>query len=342
MKMTKTAGITLLSTSISLLLLAANVEAKSSKPKHKPEGRDNGHHSLDAHLTITQVNTDYAANQLTIVGQHFDGGDQLGVFLESVGDISSGCTSDFTVNPQKLICILDNGLPADGDYLLTVSNSADSQEDKEDDQSDSYDLTIGAVGPIGPQGIPGVKGDQGAQGIQGAKGDQGPQGIPGAKGDQGPQGAQGIPGIPGNLALAGQHCDPGFQIIGFDNNGNIICNIPPRPPIDFAFTVSTNEAGLFTRAAWPGGDSTQSGGGGSVTVGYPSGVVDLLSTKTPWYIKSYNGFSNCTILVAVPNCNGLTLSIGSLDGNTPYCSNALASFGESGIATDSALVHCVP
>jgi hypothetical protein len=49
----------------------------------------------------------------------------------------------------------------------------------------------------------------------------GPAGPQGPKGDQGIQGEQ---GLPGNLALAGQMCPPFQAVVGFDENGNILCS----------------------------------------------------------------------------------------------------------------------
>jgi len=52
----------------------------------------------------------------------------------------------------------------------------------------------------------------------------GPAGPQGPKGDQGIQGVQGPQGLAGNLALAGQMCPPSLAVVGFDQNGNIICS----------------------------------------------------------------------------------------------------------------------
>jgi hypothetical protein len=52
----------------------------------------------------------------------------------------------------------------------------------------------------------------------------GPPGPQGPKGDTGDQGIQGEPGPAGNLALAGQMCPPYQAVIGFDQNGDIICS----------------------------------------------------------------------------------------------------------------------
>jgi hypothetical protein len=87
----------------------------------------------------------------------------------------------------------------------------------------------GLRGATGVQGELGPKGDTGDQGATGATGEQGPKGDKGDKGEQGPQGEQGQPGedgADGNLLLAGQTCaEAGAAVVGFDANGNIICQV---------------------------------------------------------------------------------------------------------------------
>jgi Putative metal-binding motif len=59
------------------------------------------------------------------------------------------------------------------------------------------------------------------------RGDPGPAGPQGPKGDQGPAGP---PGEDGSDALAGQMCPAGHHVIGFDGDGDIVCNDVPPPP----------------------------------------------------------------------------------------------------------------
>ena len=60
----------------------------------------------------------------------------------------------------------------------------------------------------------------------------GPPGLQGAQGAAGPPGAQGPQGPPGKagaLSLAGQQCQEGSYMIGFDEQGNILCSGKPKP-----------------------------------------------------------------------------------------------------------------
>ncbi len=71
------------------------------------------------------------------------------------------------------------------------------------------------------QGLQGSAGPQGPVGPQGPERPQGPEGPPGPAGLQGPQGPQ---GEPGHLYLADQICLDGTFVIGFDENGDILCS----------------------------------------------------------------------------------------------------------------------
>jgi Collagen triple helix repeat (20 copies) len=140
------------------------------------------------HLEITEVAVDFGTSTIAITGQDFDFGGGLTVSLGEIGDVTALCTADFTP-PQTITCDFSIvGMPADGDYLLTVATGNGQS------QNDEYDLTIGATGAQGPQGEPGPQGPQG---------DPGPQGPQGAQGDPGPQGSQGDPGPEGPPGPAG-------------------------------------------------------------------------------------------------------------------------------------------
>ncbi len=92
---------------------------------------------------------------------------------------------------------------APGDYFLTISTGSGSVK------NDVFDFTIGAVGP---------------------QGDVGPQGP------IGPQGPEGQPGP--TPSFFGQSCPDGESVIGFDETGNLICNVvPPPPPPPLVITV---------------------------------------------------------------------------------------------------------
>lgn len=64
----------------------------------------------------------------------------------------------------------------------------------------------------------GPPGDQGEPGLPGEPGEPGPQGEPG------PPGEQGEAGPPGILGLAGKMCPEGEMVIGFDDDGELICD----------------------------------------------------------------------------------------------------------------------
>lgn len=119
------------------------------------------------HLQITAVVVDDVADTLTISGTDFDFGRGSEVRLGGVLKTDS-CTR---VSGELITCDLSAaGLPAPGDYLLTVATGSGQS------QSDEYDLTIGGVGPAGPPGPPGAPGDEGPPGPPGPQGPPGPAG----------------------------------------------------------------------------------------------------------------------------------------------------------------------
>jgi hypothetical protein len=196
----------------------------------------------------------------------------------------------------------------------------------------SLDITIGAVGPQGPVG---PVGPQGPQGSVGAVGPQGPVGP------VGPQGPEGTPGI---TSLAGKRCTCG-SVIGFGADGNLICNVPPA---DFTFTAQSTRADAFFMAFWRGYIDQLSNSCGWVQVREPNGNVNHVDLPPPftqstgWEVDFWTGFGNCYLAVVnPPDCSGLTLSVARVDGGTyPVCSNALNTFGGSGVAVATAIVHC--
>jgi hypothetical protein len=81
--------------------------------------------------------------------------------------------------------------------------------------------------PSIPWAILAQQGDQGPAGADGAVGPAGPQGLTGEQGRQGiqgPKGEQGTQGPPGVNVAAGQRCTGGMFVVGFDQQGNIICS----------------------------------------------------------------------------------------------------------------------
>ena len=174
---------------------------------------------------------------------------QLEVMLGNYGPLVVGAVTPTSIEAALPIDIVP------GDYLLTVISINRFGKRK---GIAGYDLTIGAIGPAGPRGEQGPAGPQGEQGIAGSQGESGPVGPQGEQGPAGPQGATGPAGpqgpvgsvgpqgptglagpqgatgpagpqgAPGNSGLAGQVCQAGFAIGGFDANGNILCRQLPQ------------------------------------------------------------------------------------------------------------------
>ena len=161
-------------------------------------------------LRVTEVFVDEAHDAIVITGENFDRRGEMVVTLGDPafgGDITDLCLADLAVVPHEIVCDFSaTGLPAAGDYLLTV---AVGKAKKNDDGE--HHLTIGAVGPpgeAGPPGPAGPAGAQGAAGLPGAPGKDGPQGPPG---DDGPPGTPGEPGAFGEPGLPGPPGPPGFR-----------------------------------------------------------------------------------------------------------------------------------
>lgn len=74
--------------------------------------------------------------------------------------------------------------------------------------------------------LPGEPGPPGPPGPPGEPGPAGPPGPAGSQGPEGPPGPQGPPGVP-----PGQQCDDGTFLVGFDADGNIVCNKINFPPV---------------------------------------------------------------------------------------------------------------
>jgi len=151
---------------LATVLAAAGHEA-AAKNEQGPGG----------HLVIQSVLVDDATQQIGIAGEELDVGPGFAVHLGG-SDLTGLCT---LVSSTFILCDLSGpGLPAAGDYLLTVAAGTGQS------QSDEYDLTIGAVGPQGPAGPPGPTGPEGPEGPEGP---QGPEGPEGPEGPPGPGGA---------------------------------------------------------------------------------------------------------------------------------------------------------
>ena len=97
----------------------------------------------EAQLLITEVHVDIPiAGQFTIIGQEFDNGPNLEIFL---GEFVNPLTI-IADSPNLIVAELPNLLPSD--YLLQVRTSGGGSGRR----SDSYALTIGQ--PMQPEGFP--------------------------------------------------------------------------------------------------------------------------------------------------------------------------------------------
>jgi len=146
-----------------------------------------------SHLQITAVHVDDLSNTILIMGQKMNFGPGPLVVTLGQSNITARCQTP-PPSATLITCTFSSGLPAAGDYRLTVANGPGQG------QSDQYDLTLGSVGPQG------LKGDKGDMGPQGPAGPQGPQGVAGPAGPQGPEGPQGATGEAGPQGPQG---DPG-------------------------------------------------------------------------------------------------------------------------------------
>lgn len=100
-----------------LLFVSSMLSLSSSLLAAPPRGQQPG-----GHLRITEVFVDFSSDTITITGEDFDFGGPLEITLGEVGDISADCTE---LDAQTISCNLSaSGIPADGDYLLTVATGA--------------------------------------------------------------------------------------------------------------------------------------------------------------------------------------------------------------------------
>ncbi|MDJ0833939.1 MAG: MopE-related protein [Gammaproteobacteria bacterium] len=174
------------------------------------DDEDEGRNFSSRQLLVTSVQTDLAANEITILGQRLTGrkfkgdDDDRKKPRNRVPEVTLGNNTLQVLNysSEQITAMLPDGIEA-GDYLLTVSAGRGIRN------NDSYALTIGAVGQTGPQGEVGPQGPQGEQGAQGIPGPQGPIGLPGPQGEQGPQGELGPQGLAGDDGVQGPKGEKG-------------------------------------------------------------------------------------------------------------------------------------
>jgi hypothetical protein len=155
---------------------------------------------------ISEVSVDALAESMTITGTGFDAGKRdLTITLGTLGDITDLCFTDTVSTPQMIICDFSlDGLPADGDYRLSVAANRGAKQDE-------FDLTIATVAVAGSEGPEGPQGPPGPQGEAGPAGPAGPEGAPGQQGPAGPAGPQGATGPQGSAGPAGPQGDAGPQ-----------------------------------------------------------------------------------------------------------------------------------
>ncbi len=191
-----------------------------------PNGQQPG-----GHLRIAEVLVDFDLESMTIVMEDLDfGPGPVEVTFGDagdIGDISDLCIESLLTSPQTIDCDFStDGLPADGDYLVTVSTGAGQS------QSDEYDLTIGAVGPQGDKGAKGDTGETGATGLDGVSGPTGPTGAAGpigaagVTGATGPVGANGSTGSTGSTGATGPQ-GPGSRYDTFTSSAFSSCGCTP-------------------------------------------------------------------------------------------------------------------
>lgn len=117
-----------------------------------------------SHLIIREVHVDFTLGEegIFITVENFDiaNMEDLVVTLGDLGDLGDiGVPCGLEPDPDVIInCDFSgDGLPDDGDYLLSVATSGGNKEVA------TYDLTIGAVGPEGLQGPVGEPGAPGTK-----------------------------------------------------------------------------------------------------------------------------------------------------------------------------------
>lgn len=275
--------------------------------------------------------------------------------LSTVTQSGSPATPDLTVSSYSTTDIVATiNHPVDSKLMpasyplrvLTFQKRHGDRGEGDDDDRDAatFDVTIGAVGPKGDKGdngaigLPGKDGKDGAPGAtgpKGNKGDKGDKGAAGANGATGPKGdtgATGPQGIPGNLALAGQVCPPGSQMMGFEASGKIKCN--NCTPLQATFAITAWDDAIRLRL-WPGGSSTFGPPSCNVTVAAPSRLIR--DQGDTWTITSQTGFTSCTVSPLAPMCSYL-LPPGNLEANgRPTCSSYGGFLGPS---FAQAIIYC--
>jgi len=287
------------------------------------------------HLVILAAQPQFPANTVTITGTNF------GTGTPSVSLDGSALTVTSS-SATRIVAKLPASI-APGSYLLAVKAAKKGKEDDEEGDSATFVLTLGAVGPQGPIGPIGPQGPVGPQGVTGATGAQGPIG---------PQGPMGPQGRDGNLRLANQACPTGGQVIGFDANGNIVCNkvAASCATHTYTFNMTSSAGACFSDARWPGGTASQQNEAGcNVTVNQPSGDIVLVGTLGDhWAVNSFSGYSSCFGTGGVngdgvqnPACHTDTSPGSNVVAGRPSCSDGLGCF-TSGIATDAYTVTCIP
>ena len=177
-----------------------------------------------------------------------------------------------------------------------------------DDCNNSSELPIswneqGQPGLQGPQGVQGPAGPPGSTGERGLQGPAGPPGIPGPRGPK---------GDPGNLALAGQQCEAGKVVSGFDAQGAIVCVAasdssppppPPPPPAPEGWTLVPN-AGVAAFGNTPVGQTSPPivvtlTNPTAVSVGVPAGSLVAITGADA---SQFTAADNCVAVAPGGTC----------------------------------------
>jgi hypothetical protein len=205
---------------IALTFLAGGLHAQEApQPSLEP-----------SQLVILGARADLETGLLVITGLDFGEEPLVTLGLEDLDILHAGADRIEAVLPARI---------TPGSYLLIVARG-----------SRVVDYDIFHVAVPEPPAAPALPPTQ-----RGPTGPPGPPGEPGPAGAQGPPGPPGEPGPPGPAAppfspLAGQSCPQGSFVVGFDQEGGILCGAAAEAPLATASLLPTTAAfGNPSRAA---------------------------------------------------------------------------------------------
>ncbi len=273
----------------------------------------------DLRIRVTQVQTDYIAQTITIGVENLDSINHLAApKVRLAGSTLSVLNS--TVNNAAHTGVLTAGLPSPvptGSFLLEVKWGGDG-----DDAEHTFSLALGLVGPTGP---PGPQGPQGAQGATGAPGAQGPQGVQGSQGaqgpqgPQGPQGAQGPQGPPGPSSSGGPPfvwiCTPAsYPNASGSPRADLYVHNGSSTTANVSVNLLDNSGNNLTGITIPGTNppSTYPGQSGNSTVTLAAGATSNTNWFTPATGPPQQGFDGVTnVVITVRVTSDQPIAVGS-------------------------------